>query len=380
MGRLAGAAQSSVELDTSKAPTDEGRESAVATLETNRRQNGPNRPGDATSGRSELDRQLDEMERANAADANNQAAAMLDGERSGGQQREGGAPMSELDGLRAAIPGEPLVDYPIYGEPPARSSFQCQAQSCPGGYYADQDSQCQVFHVCQNDGRMDTFLCPNGTIFSQQHFVCVWWWQVDCSLSRSFYSLNDAIYCNSMTLPAAVSSDTQPMGSPEDSRSSELPPLGGSASPATTGSRATGQSDLDSSAPMAQQERQQESARQRSPAGQNSIVMSGGLTLVSEGTQSSTDGATASAASTAATGGTRLGGSPAATQPTTSQQSSSSGGSNQPEQTSTQMALTNLQDDQAPELAGSAARNQTDGLNDGDMNQQQLELLSRRAA
>lgn len=108
-------------------------------------------------------------------------------------------PMSELerlDGLRAAIPGEPQLDYPIYSVPP-KTSFDCMAQSCPGGYYADLDSQCQVFHICQNDGRFDTFLCPNGTIFSQQHFVCVWWWQVDCQQSPSFYKLNDAIYCNS---------------------------------------------------------------------------------------------------------------------------------------------------------------------------------------
>ena len=31
------------------------------------------------------------------------------------------------------------------------------------------------FSNCATDGRMDSFLCPNGTIFAQNYFVCVWW-------------------------------------------------------------------------------------------------------------------------------------------------------------------------------------------------------------
>lgn len=175
--------------------------------------------------RRELDRQLDELERGMGGggtggdDGSTGSDSPSTGSDSLAEMRQPARfepnserVQSELDGLRAAIPGEPLIDYPIYSAPPQPSSrsgaraFQCQAQSCPGGYYADLDAQCQVFHVCQNDGRMDTFLCPNGTIFSQQHFVCVWWWQVDCSQAPKFYRLNDAIYCNSMTLPAAMSS------------------------------------------------------------------------------------------------------------------------------------------------------------------------------
>ena len=26
------------------------------------------------------------------------------------------------------------------------------------------------------------FLCPNGTLFNQQYFICDWWFNVDCSL------------------------------------------------------------------------------------------------------------------------------------------------------------------------------------------------------
>ena len=24
------------------------------------------------------------------------------------------------------------------------------------------------------------FICPNGTVFNQQYFVCDWWFRVDC--------------------------------------------------------------------------------------------------------------------------------------------------------------------------------------------------------
>ena len=46
-----------------------------------------------------------------------------------------------------------------------------------------------------NDGNGEltkySFLCPNGTIFQQQYFVCDWWFNVDCSLAESLYSIND---------------------------------------------------------------------------------------------------------------------------------------------------------------------------------------------
>ena len=56
-----------------------------------------------------------------------------------------------------------------------------------------------------------TTLCPNGTVFNQELFICDWWYkvkikpnwadetssksqtQVDCSLAESFYGLNDNI-------------------------------------------------------------------------------------------------------------------------------------------------------------------------------------------
>ena len=53
------------------------------------------------------------------------------------------------------------------------------------GYYADPEAQCQAFHICGDDGRGGlakySFLCPNGTVFNQQYFICDWWFNVDCS-------------------------------------------------------------------------------------------------------------------------------------------------------------------------------------------------------
>ncbi|XP_042880969.1 uncharacterized protein LOC122258810 [Penaeus japonicus] len=94
--------------------------------------------------------------------------------------------------LAANIPGGgvPGEDYPILASVPD-TGFSCEEQDFPG-YYADTAPQagCQVFHICQFDGRQDAFLCPNGTIFNQQYFVCDWWFNVDCAASEQFRSLN----------------------------------------------------------------------------------------------------------------------------------------------------------------------------------------------
>ena len=99
------------------------------------------------------------------------------------------------DGLEENIPGTPGEDYPIYAEPP-ETSFTCDGQ-VDGGYYGDPEAECQAFHICSNDGNSGlskfSFLCPNGTLFQQQYFVCDWWFNVDCSTTEDFYGLNDEI-------------------------------------------------------------------------------------------------------------------------------------------------------------------------------------------
>jgi hypothetical protein len=73
------------------------------------------------------------------------------------------------------------------------TSFDCNVQEFPG-IYSDMDADCQVFHMCQPNGNADSFLCPNGTMFNQQYFVCDWWYNVDCGSQDSFYGLNQFIY------------------------------------------------------------------------------------------------------------------------------------------------------------------------------------------
>ncbi|XKL67348.1 hypothetical protein PGB90_002839 [Kerria lacca] len=91
----------------------------------------------------------------------------------------------------SAIPGTPDKDYPILSKIP-NTSFNCNDQQFPG-YYADTETRCQVFHICANKFKYD-FICPNGTIFHQKYFVCVWWNQFDCFTAKSLYYLNENIY------------------------------------------------------------------------------------------------------------------------------------------------------------------------------------------
>ena len=66
--------------------------------------------------------------------------------------------------LEETIPGIPGDDYPIFAEVPD-TSFVCDGL-VEGGYYADVEAECQVFHICGNDGNGGltkySFLCPNG--------------------------------------------------------------------------------------------------------------------------------------------------------------------------------------------------------------------------
>lgn len=50
-----------------------------------------------------------------------------------------------------------------------------------------------MWHQCFAD-RSWAFLCPNGTIFNQAIFTCVWWFDFDCSTAESFYNLNADLY------------------------------------------------------------------------------------------------------------------------------------------------------------------------------------------
>ncbi|XP_040564736.1 uncharacterized protein [Lepeophtheirus salmonis] len=94
--------------------------------------------------------------------------------------------------LVLSIPGVPGEDYPVYGQVP-RTSFSCKGK-INGGLYADPETECQIFHICGvstiNNVDKFSFFCPSGTIFNQDHLICDWWFNVDCSLAESLYSRN----------------------------------------------------------------------------------------------------------------------------------------------------------------------------------------------
>ncbi|XP_066251106.1 uncharacterized protein [Euwallacea similis] len=81
------------------------------------------------------------------------------------------------------VEGRPGTDFPVYSYIP-KTSFSCKG--IESGYYADLETGCQVFHICE-DGRKISFLCPNGTIFQQAELICEWWNKVNCTNSPSLY-------------------------------------------------------------------------------------------------------------------------------------------------------------------------------------------------
>merc|ERR1712203_301499 len=98
------------------------------------------------------------------------------------------------DSYESTIPGAPGQDYPTFSTAPA-TSFDCGG--LVQGYYADLETDCQAYHVCGSDpartAPISTLLCPNGTLYNQQYFVCDWWFNVDCSVAADFYGINEDI-------------------------------------------------------------------------------------------------------------------------------------------------------------------------------------------
>ncbi|CAB3233898.1 unnamed protein product [Arctia plantaginis] len=88
--------------------------------------------------------------------------------------------------------GRAGVDFPAYPNIPA-TGFNCK--NVPTGYYADLETDCQVFHICDTSRKI-SFLCPNGTIFSQSHLICDWWFKVDCASAPALYESSAEYYSN----------------------------------------------------------------------------------------------------------------------------------------------------------------------------------------
>ncbi|VEN38008.1 unnamed protein product [Callosobruchus maculatus] len=95
-------------------------------------------------------------------------------------------------GPEGGTPGTPGVDYPALSSIPP-TTFNCKTQRYKG-FFADPDTNCQVWHYCDLNGGQSSFLCPNGTIFSQVALTCDWWYNVKCSATPQLYVLNERLY------------------------------------------------------------------------------------------------------------------------------------------------------------------------------------------
>ncbi|XP_011175833.2 GATA zinc finger domain-containing protein 14 [Solenopsis invicta] len=70
------------------------------------------------------------------------------------------------------------------------TSFSCR-NKIVGSYYADPETDCQVFHVCVSvAGTIQDykFLCPNDTAFDQESQTCADWYDVDCEAATLYYA------------------------------------------------------------------------------------------------------------------------------------------------------------------------------------------------
>ncbi|EDV93485.1 GH18250 [Drosophila grimshawi] len=70
----------------------------------------------------------------------------------------------------------------------AKTSFSCTGR--PAGYYADVETGCQVYHMCDGLGRQFSYTCPNTTLFQQRMLICDHWYMVNCSKAESNYAAN----------------------------------------------------------------------------------------------------------------------------------------------------------------------------------------------
>ncbi|XP_013784478.1 serine/threonine-protein phosphatase 1 regulatory subunit 10-like [Limulus polyphemus] len=77
-------------------------------------------------------------------------------------------------------------------KPIPKTNFKCSDQSYIPGYYADVETNCQVYHVC-HQGRMESQFCPPGTVFNQEILACDFENSVECFKSPNFYFKNQEL-------------------------------------------------------------------------------------------------------------------------------------------------------------------------------------------
>jgi len=109
-------------------------------------------------------------------------------------------------------PAQPADNLPIIiGRGIPATGFRCGDHKF-SGIFADTQTGCKMFHFCESNGMNSTFFCPPQTLFNQRFFVCDWYYNVDCSASESFYSLNKDIYITPHNIFSPTYTLPEPVG------------------------------------------------------------------------------------------------------------------------------------------------------------------------
>ncbi|KAF5304768.1 hypothetical protein FQA39_LY09545 [Lamprigera yunnana] len=58
-------------------------------------------------------------------------------------------------------------------------TFDCTNKAV--GFYADKEYDCQIFHMCNEQGKRIPHVCANETSFNQEFRICDWEYNFDCS-------------------------------------------------------------------------------------------------------------------------------------------------------------------------------------------------------
>jgi len=130
--------------------------------------------------------------------------------------RTAAASGAQLINVQPALPAisQRLPDNYTLIRPNTVDTFRCAGSEFPKGYrnygyYADQDNECQIFHVCLPMQQLYphnftapvtyqfSFICPEYTIFSQDAMVCAWANEaVPCEYAAELYTVNEYFFSN----------------------------------------------------------------------------------------------------------------------------------------------------------------------------------------
>lgn|ERR1719334_1749485 len=129
--------------------------------------------------------------------------------------------------------------------PTITDNFSCQGRRY--GYYADQENDCQIFHVCvvlkqifpdtftDEDTIKFSFICPEHTIFTQDAMVCAWPRDaVPCKDAHLLYHMNQNFFVvasndiNKQPPTGSYGTPVSPQGDSTGSYGTPVSPQGGS--------------------------------------------------------------------------------------------------------------------------------------------------------